>query len=156
MATSGDYGKTFTRPIRISSDNWVLDGCPHTGPSLCSSKGGLYSFWYTEGNGTGIYYSFKRNGENEFKERELISNFGRHPQLSASETRFIMVWEEISEKKFTNVFYQVSNETEVKKDCLTPRSANAFSPVVIPTNNGFLIAYLMETDNGIEMYIRRI
>jgi hypothetical protein len=67
-----------------------------------------------------------------------------------------MVWEEISEEKFTNVFYQVSNETEVKKDCLTPRSANAFSPVVTPTNNGFLIAYLMETDNGIEMYIRRI
>lgn len=156
MATSGDNGKTFTHPTRISPDNWVIDGCPHTGPSLCSSKGGLYSLWYTEGNGTGIYYSFKQNGENEFKERGLVSNFGRHPQLGANETRFIMVWEEISDEKFTNVFYQVSNDTEVIKDCLTPRTVNAFSPVVTPTSDGFLVAYLMETRDGVEMYITKI
>lgn len=156
IATSGDNGKTFTPPTRISSDNWIIDGCPHTDPSLCSSKGGLYSLWYTEGNGTGIYYSFKQNGDSEFKERELVSNDGHHPQVSANETRFIMVWEEISEEKFTNIFYQVSNDAEVKKDCLTPRTANAFSPVVTPTSNGFLVAYLMETKNGIRMYVTKI
>ncbi|PZR38348.1 MAG: hypothetical protein DI538_09880 [Azospira oryzae] len=159
LATSSDNGKTFTRPSRISFDNWSIDGCPHTGPSLCSSKGGLYSLWYTEGNGTGIYYSFKQNGENEFQQRALVSNSGRHPQLSANDERFIMVWEETSgneAKKITNIFYQVSNDIEVKRECLTPKTVNAFSPVVTTTKDGFLVAYLMENGDGIEMYIRKI
>jgi hypothetical protein len=159
LATSGNNGKTFTRPSRISSDNWSIDGCPHTGPSLCSSKGGLYSLWYTEGNGTGIYYSFKQNGDNEFQQRGLVSNSGRHPQLSADDEKFIMVWEEISgnnDQKFTTIFYQVSNDLDVKKECLTPKTVNAFSPVVTATKNGFLVAYLMESSNGVEMYIKKI
>jgi hypothetical protein len=159
LATSADNGKTFTRPTRISSDNWSIDGCPHTGPSLCSSKGGLYSLWYTEGNGTGIYFSFKQNGESEFQQRGLVSNSGRHPQLSANNERFIMVWEEMSEngtQKFTNIFYQVSNEIDVKRECLTPKAFNAFSPVVTTTKDGFLVAYLMETRSGVEMYIKKI
>jgi hypothetical protein len=159
IATSGDNGSSFTSPTRISQDNWMIDGCPHTGPSLCSSKGGLYSLWYTEGNGTGIYYSFKQNGDGEFGKRELISNLGHHPQLSVNDTRFIMVWEENSdetEKKFTNIFYQVSNETAVKKDCLTPKSTNAFSPVVTRTADGFLVAFLMETRGGVGMFTAKL
>lgn len=159
IATSSDFGKKFTPPTRISSDNWMIDGCPHTGPSLCSSKSGLYSLWYTEGNGTGIYYSFKQNGDTEFGKRELISNFGHHPQLSANDTRFIMVWEEtseVSDQKITNVFYQTSNGTEVKKECLTPKNANACSPVVTQTNDGFLVAFLMEKGNEVGMYLTRI
>jgi len=159
LATSADNGKTFTRPSRISSDNWSIDGCPHTGPSLCSSKGGLYSLWYTEGNGTGIYYSFKRNGESEFQQRELVSNSGRHPQLSSTSDRVIMVWEEMSgndTEKITNVFYQVSNDIDVKRECLSPKTVNAFSPVVTTTKDGFLVAYLMESSDGVEIYIKKI
>ncbi len=29
---SKDGGETFTRPVRISADNWAINGCPHTGP----------------------------------------------------------------------------------------------------------------------------
>ena len=43
LATSSDKGKTFTKPLNISQDNWMIDGCPHTGPSLCSTKSGIYS-----------------------------------------------------------------------------------------------------------------
>ncbi len=155
LATSRDKGKSFTAPIRISQDDWAVDGCPHTGPSLCSTKSGLFSFWYTEGNGTGIYYSFKQNGDQAFGQRQLISSFGRHPQSSADDSRFAMVWEEIddqSEQKFTNVLYQVSRGTEVKKDYLTPRDSNAYLPVITQTANGFLVAFLMETTNGVGVY----
>src|SRR5690606_14147404 len=34
IATSTDHGATFSRPLTISADNWNIDGCPHTGPSL--------------------------------------------------------------------------------------------------------------------------
>lgn len=159
LSTSLDAGKTFSPPMKISQDNWSIDGCPHTGPALCSSKSGLLSFWYTEGNGTGIFYSLKRNNESEFGQRQLVSNVGRHPQVSASDTRFVLVWEEISgssEKKFTNIFYQTGNETAMKRECITPANTNAYSPVVTATGDGFLVAFLMESDAGTGIYFRKI
>jgi hypothetical protein len=156
LATSMDNGKTFTTPARISQDNWAIEGCPHTGPSLCSNKSGLFSFWYTEGNGTGIYYSFKQNANARFEQKQLVSNSGLHPQLSASDTRFIMVWEENvdqDEKKFTRVFYQVSNTKGVMKNHLTPKNANAFLPVATQTDDGFLVAFLMSTGDNVGVYV---
>jgi hypothetical protein len=159
IATSLDNGRSFTSPMRISQDNWNIDGCPHTGPSLCSSKGGLYSMWYTEGNGTGIFYSFKQNGDSRFGKRESVSIAGQHPQLSAGDDQFIMVWEENStatKEKFTNILYQVGNQSGVKKNCLTPKDTNAFSPVVTQTKDGFLVAFLMQTDAGVQMFTSKL
>ncbi len=159
MIASSEDGRAFTAPMKISQDNWMIDGCPHTGPSLCSSKGGLYSLWYTQGGGTGLFYSFKPNGTNEFNKRELISSNGRHPQVSAGDTRFIMVWEEATgeeKNSFTNIMCQVSNEQEVIKHCLSPQQANAFAPVVTPTGDGFLVAFLMETAAGTGVYTKKL
>jgi hypothetical protein len=159
IATSRDNGRTFTGPHPISNDNWTIDGCPHTGPSLCCTKVGLFSVWYTEGNGTGIYCSFRQDNKSDFGERQLISNFGHHPQGSATDARFVMVWEENvvkGEKTFTNVLYQVSDGSEINKGRLTPADQNAFVPVVTQARNGFVVAFLMETSGGGGVYTTRI
>ncbi|MGC3947855.1 MAG: sialidase family protein [Chryseolinea sp.] len=159
IATSADDGNSFTTPMRISQDNWEIDGCPHTGPTLCSSKGGVYSMWYTEGNGTGLYYSFKQTGTDEFGKRELISNAGRHPQLSADETRFVMVWEEIPDQNInrsTSIVYQVSNDNKVSRHTLTPANSNAYSPVVTQTRDGFVAAFLMDTQDGTRVFAKKL
>ena len=31
---SRDGGRTFEPPVRVSDDNWVLDGCPENGPAM--------------------------------------------------------------------------------------------------------------------------
>lgn len=159
LAVSGDNGKSFSRPTRISPDGWAIDGCPHTGPSLCSNKSGLYSFWYTKGNGTGIYYNFNQPSNSAFSERQQISNSGRHPQLSANESKFVMVWEENvgeTEKKFTNIYYQVNEDNQFKRESLTPKNSNAFVPVVTQTQDGFLPAYLMESEKSVGMYVAKL
>ncbi len=46
---STDAGKTFTAPERISNDNWVLNGCPHTGPAMTENADGLHFSWFTGG-----------------------------------------------------------------------------------------------------------
>jgi hypothetical protein len=159
IATSADNGERFTRPLPISNDNWAIDGCPHTGPSLCCTKDGLFSVWYTEGNGTGIYYSFRQDNESDFGDRQLISNFGHHPQVSAGGVRFVMVWEENSakgENTLTNVRYELSDGSNVRKGLLTPSDQNAFVPVVTQAGNGFVVAFLMETNNGVGVYTTRL
>ncbi|WP_276371792.1 sialidase family protein [Chryseolinea sp. H1M3-3] len=160
IATSTDHGASFSSPLLISADNWNIDGCPHTGPSLCGNKAGLLSLWYTEGSGTGIYYAHKPEGKREFSQRQLISNAGRHPQLCANDNRIAMLWEENIDslgKSTTLIKYRIVKDgTEVDKNTLTPTDMNAFLPVITQTKEGFLSAFLMEENNIVGVYFRRL
>lgn len=53
-----DGGKTFSQSKRISDDNWAINGCPHTGPTMTENNSGLHFAWYTMGGGSGVFYSF--------------------------------------------------------------------------------------------------
>ena len=46
---SNDGGKTFSQPVRVAVDNWVLHACPDVGPTIGVSDGRLYVAWYSEG-----------------------------------------------------------------------------------------------------------
>ena len=160
IATSNDYGATFSKPITISADNWDIDGCPHTGPSLCGNKAGLISLWYTEGRGTGIYYATKQGSDAIFSSRQLVSNNGHHPQLSANEDMIAMLWEETvdhrGEAKSMIHYRLVKQGVDFENKPLTPGGANAFSPVVTATDRGFLSAYLMERNGHVGVYLTRL
>jgi hypothetical protein len=114
--------------------------------------------WYTEGTGTGIYYARRSNSESQFSERELVSGDGRHPQLCASGDRIAMLWEEnheIDGSAHTVIHYRIVKDgSDLEKNLLTDANGNAFLPVVTKTRNGFLVAYLMETDNGVGVFSR--
>ena len=157
IATSVDYGTTFSAPVTISADNWNIDGCPHTGPSVCGNKAGLISLWYTEGSGTGIYYAARSKNDPTFSTRRLVSSNGHHPQLTANEDRIAMLWEEnidYNGKPNTEIHYRIVKEgVDRENKALTSREANAFLPVVAPTNSGFLVAYLMEQNGGVGVFL---
>ena len=42
VASSADSGKSFSEPVKVAADNWVLHACPDSGPSL-QVKNGLLS-----------------------------------------------------------------------------------------------------------------
>lgn len=92
---SADNGKTFTPARTISNDNWEIEGCPHSGPSLAADRKGLQVVWFTAGGGAGLYYSSAKNPESGFGRRTLLTTSGRHPQLVAlSQDKAAMVCEE--------------------------------------------------------------
>lgn len=159
IATSIDEGVTFSSPLAISTDNWSIDGCPHTGPSLCSNKAGLFTLWYTEGNGNGVYYTHKTDTD-KFLPRELVSNEGRHPQVSANDDRIAMVWEENIDndgKPMTVVNYRlIKDGIDIEKNTLAAKNVNSFLPVITQTREGFLVAYLMEANNHVGVYLTRL
>lgn len=47
VATSTDGGATFGTGTLVAPDNWQLNGCPHSGPSLATLNGRLYVAWRT-------------------------------------------------------------------------------------------------------------
>jgi hypothetical protein len=157
IATSTDQGSSFSSPILISADNWNIDGCPHTGASLCSNKAGLFSLWYTEGTGTGIYYAQKTQNRNAFAPKQLVSAEGHHPQLCSNDDRIAMLWEEnvtTDGKPTTVIKYRIVKDgVDVENNSLTTPDVNAFLPVVTQTKEGFLTAYLLEKDSKVGVYV---
>ena len=80
--SSDDNGTTFSKERVISNDNWQIEGCPHSGPSLAQTNNKINAAWFTaaEGN-SGIYCTSLQNGA--FSKKNLIAVKGRHPQLSS-------------------------------------------------------------------------
>jgi hypothetical protein len=98
---SANEGKTFSLPKRISDDNWVINGCPHTGPTMTENSTGLHFAWYTMGGGSGVFYSNTINKGKSFSMRDSVSgkSSAKHPQItSLPNGDIIIVWDEMIKK----------------------------------------------------------
>jgi hypothetical protein len=94
---STDQGKTFSEPRRISADNWVINGCPHTGPSMTGNRYGLHFTWFTGGEPAGVFYCNSTDNGKNFSHRDSVSkgSSAKHPQIAVSERgRIAIVWDE--------------------------------------------------------------
>jgi hypothetical protein len=71
LALSSDGGRTFGSPVRVSQDNWVLDGCPENGPAVAIDKGNvIHVVWPTLVPGSAgaeptmaLFYAMSRDGQ---------------------------------------------------------------------------------------------
>jgi hypothetical protein len=77
VAASNDKGTTFSQPVIVSDDHWVLQGCPVSGPSLSVDRasGNLKVVWYAagEGNAPGVYFAESSDKARSFSARQLLS-----------------------------------------------------------------------------------
>jgi hypothetical protein len=89
LAHSNDNGKTFSHPVRLAVDNWLLHACPDVGPAIGFSNGRLYVAWYSEGQEEpGIRVAISENGGASFAPPQIVSADvldATHPRLSVSE-----------------------------------------------------------------------
>jgi hypothetical protein len=149
FVTSGDNGNTFSSSKRISADNWVIDGCPHTGPSLTSNRLGTHALWYTEGTSSGIFYSYAENPSSDFVTRESISSMGKHPQIAAHSDNVALLWEENvtnGSESHSRIRYQVRGGAGMRSDYVTLANTDSYFPVITTAGTGFITAYLMKVN----------
>jgi len=107
FAKSTDGGRTFSAPVRVSDDNWVLDGCPENGPAIAvDAAKRIHVVWPTlvpaaTPNGPptlALFYATSVDGR-RFTPRQRIPTEGvpRHPQIALGSSRQLMVvWDEQS------------------------------------------------------------
>lgn len=94
-SVSVDGGRTFSAPQQVSPDNWVIDGCPHTGPAMTENGEGLHFAWYTGGKKKGSFYTSSANNGTSFAPSDSVSALGKHPQLAAlTGGDLVVVWDE--------------------------------------------------------------
>ena len=100
---SRDGGRTFTAPVRVSEDRWMLDGCPENGPALTVSGNDVIVVWPTLVAGTGrgearmqLFFASTRDGK-RFTTRVPMPTEGvpRHAQVTALPNGSIVAtWDE--------------------------------------------------------------
>jgi hypothetical protein len=88
VATSYDSGQTFSEPVRVAGENWVLHACPESGPALVSTDTGVMVAWHGEGSGKpGIRLALSKDSGKSFGPVVMASGTvldADHPALSRS------------------------------------------------------------------------
>lgn len=155
---SRDNGKTFSQSKHISQDNWHLNGCPHTGPSLTSNGTNLVAVWYTgKEKEEGIYYALKSN---TFSPKQLVTKVGQHPQMVSTFDNNYIVFEEYYEKLekgYTKIVLKgtknalLSNEFEISK-----KRTNNNHAVITAMQNSLLIAWVNKDTKNPKIVYKRV
>ena len=95
-------GRRFAAPLRVSADEWRLDGCPDDGPAIAVDGGNrTHLVWPTRVTENGeptiaLFYAQSRDGRT-FTERQRLPTEGvaHHPQLVVRRDGGVQaVWDE--------------------------------------------------------------
>ena len=103
FASSTDGGLHFSPLVKVSEDNWQLNGCPEDGPAMAAEASGvIHIVWPTlvsEGEPQkALFYATSRDGRT-FSPRARVPAAGMsnpsHPQLTlTSDGSAVLVWDE--------------------------------------------------------------
>jgi hypothetical protein len=102
FTASRDGGRTFSRPVRVSEDQWQINGCPDDGPSMSvDGNRRVHLVWPTVipergGPVKALFYASSSDGAT-FTPRQRIPTEGQanHPQLVAGRDGGVIVtWDE--------------------------------------------------------------
>ena len=152
LAKSSDGGRTFAPPVRVSEDNWVLNGCPENGPAVAVDETNtIHVVWPTlvhDSRGAeslALFYATSRDGQ-RFTKRQRIPTEGvpRHPQIAVGPAGKITVaWDE----QLTGARRVViargtvddSNPVRLTRESVTEEAGTY--PVIAPLPDGTLVVW---------------
>jgi hypothetical protein len=108
FTSSRDSGRTFAPAVRVSADNWTLDGCPDDGPSIAVDRQNrVHVVWptvidngRTGGDAEAALFIASSSDGRRFTSRQRLptENTPRHPQIVAGAGGdLIAAWDEGSE-----------------------------------------------------------
>lgn len=157
-AVSTDNGSTFTSSQKISPDNWLINGCPHTGASMTVNDEGLVVAWFTAGGQPGLYLTKSLDNGSTFQSRQLLSENARHPQIVSSGKSIVAVWDETQQHSAMHaghsdhsagnhntsgvITFSILNDDKENGSIKIPASEGAEFPVVYSINSHLsLISY---------------
>ena len=154
VASSTDGGRNFSKPLVVSDDHWVLQGCPVSGPSLSVDRasGSLKVVWFAagEGNAPGVYFAESKDKGQSFTPRQLLSQESVRgtPALTATQNNAIALW-------------QTADTAEIKIRTLGNAgsalsiTAGAELPAGVFSNDKLFVAYIGKETEKRSIWLKR-
>lgn len=89
----------FSKPVRVSHDNWEIDACPHHGPALAIDTLGRYhSVWFNDGDQrNGLFYAYSSDQGASFSSPISVGAYDRqaaHPDVLSIDDKVYLSWKE--------------------------------------------------------------
>lgn len=157
VSSSGDGGETFSAPRIVSDDQWVIAGCPVSGPALSvAGDGALRVMWYTAGErGTpGLYWAQSRDGGQSFSESRLFTSgqaFGTPLLLAGGAANNVVVW-----ASHDGGAQRVMAAPLLAADkASTPAVANAELPAAAMAGDQLFIGYIVNANDRRSIWVVR-
>lgn len=150
VSTSTDNGDTFSPSVSFSNDDWVINGCPHNGPSVVNTKENVYATWFTGGPKKGVYYCELSNNNKEVIFKRLISQNGKNIQLclSADGSR-VLAYNEImrqSDSFYSRIIVNKIGKGKIFEANITSPKAHASYPVIHAMKKDNIVVAWTEND----------
>jgi len=141
ITSSSDKGVTFSQPVIVSDDKWVLQGCPVSGPSLSVNDAGVLKvLWYAAGeaNAPGLYFAESKDKGRSFSPGQLVANetVRGTPVLAASNGSYVAIWEMAGDNGAETKLRNISN------DASSSVAVNAELPAATFGKEGLFVAYV--------------
>jgi hypothetical protein len=166
FAMSRDGGRTFSDPVRVSEDDWQLDGCPENGPSLAlDGQGRIHILWPTVTREAGreklaLFYSTSRDGRT-FTKRQRVpttASAAYHPQLAVErDGRVLATWDEIRNGtryvRFARGTTGADGSLSFSSVAVSDDDEGSY-PAIVETSAGSLAAWAPKS--GASIRVRRI
>jgi hypothetical protein len=141
VTSSSDAGATFSKPMIVSDDKWVMHGCPVSGPSLSvANDGTLKVLWYAAGeaNPPGLYFAESRDRAKSFSARQLLAQGGiRGTPVLAGNNAEVAVWEMAGANGSEARFRTLKGDGPA-----TSVGLNGELPVAVVSKDGLFVAYV--------------
>lgn len=97
IATSSDEGVSWGQGRRVAEDNWVINGCPHSGAALASMGKRLFVAWHTiRDKQNRLYLAFSDDAGQTFSRRVDVSQGvldPNHPYMLSLGDRISLVFQ---------------------------------------------------------------
>jgi hypothetical protein len=104
VARSPNGGTSWDTPVAAQRDGWVIDGCPHAGPSLqVDGAGRVHIAWWSGKQGAaGVFYARSTDGGRTFAEPTPlgVAEFSKpaHVQMALDESTatptLVLAWDD--------------------------------------------------------------
>jgi hypothetical protein len=155
VATSHDKGQTWTTPKEVHADNFIIDGCPHAGPSmLTDSAGRLHIAWWTGAKDhEGVYYARSDDGAHfgpaiALSTEQLVRP--AHVQLALGRSQIVAaVWDDAgASRTLPRVMLRVSHDAGTSfGDTISVSEDNAAGmfPVLTLRSDTLTVAWTQHT-----------
>jgi hypothetical protein len=152
FTVSRDGGRTWASPVRVSADNWILDGCPDDGPAIAVDEANrIHVVWPTlvrDGTGDGtiaLFYASSPDGR-RFSSRQRIRTEGlpHHPQVAIRpDGSPIFVWDELQGGMRRAVAASGSSRgsTAFAREVLSDAGRPALYPAVAVADGAAIVAW---------------
>lgn len=156
VASSTDGGASFSAPVIVSDDKWMLQGCPVSGPSLAADASGtLKVVWYAAGENAapGLYFAETRDKGRTFSPRSLLmqETVKGTPALAGTSDRAVAIWQGAVGQQPETKAREIGGAGAV-----VSVAANAELPSGVLSKGKLFVAYITKVGEKRSVWITRV